>query len=508
MSLIGKTVEEQMWNFFMARVGNAYGVAALMGHWFAESGLNPRNLQNSFEKKLGYTDESYTKAVDNGSYTNFIHDSAGYGLAQWTFWSRKQNLLSFAQGRGCSIGDTEMQFEFGYQELCTGYKSVLAVMKSAKSVREASDVLLTQYERPADQSEAVKVKRAGYGEGFYRKYAGAGTKPQNGGGNMSNSTLVDCTVLSPNHSGKRTKALCRITPHCVVGQLTAEGIGGCFTSASRQASCNYGIGTEGRTVLVVDEAYRSWCSSSNDNDQQAVTIECASDKTAPYAMNSKVYNKLIDLCVDICRRNGKKRLLWLGSKEKTLAYAPKGDERVLTAHRWFANKSCPGDWLYSRYGELAEKVTAALGGSSVSKPAETPAQGGDTVKNFPAVPFMVQVIIPDLCIRKSPAMGDNKTGQYTGKGAFTIVEVKDGWGKLKSGAGWIWLENPSYCTVKGSVASAPAASKPTAPAKSVEDIAREVIRGSWGNGAERKRRLEAAGYNYAQVQAAVNRLKK
>ena len=135
MSLIGKTVEEQMWNFFMARVGNAYGVAALMGHWFAESGLNPRNLQNSFEKKLGYTDESYTKAVDNGSYTNFIHDSAGYGLAQWTFWSRKQNLLSFAQGRGCSIGDTEMQFEFGYQELCTGYKSVLAVMKSAKSVR-------------------------------------------------------------------------------------------------------------------------------------------------------------------------------------------------------------------------------------------------------------------------------------------------------------------------------------------------------------------------------------
>lgn len=273
---------------------------------------------------------------------------------------------------------------------------------------------------------------------------------------MSNSTLVDCTVLSPNHSGKRTKALCRITPHCVVGQLTAEGIGGCFTSASRQASCNYGIGTEGRTVLVVDEAYRSWCSSSNDNDQQAVTIECASDKTAPYAMNSKVYNKLIDLCVDICRRNGKKRLLWLGSKEKTLAYAPKGDEMVLTAHRWFANKSCPGDWLYSRYGELAEKVTAALGGSSVSKPAETPAQGGDTVKNFPAVPFMVQ----------------------------------------------------AYCTVKGSVASAPAASKPTAPAKSVEDIAREVIRGSWGNGAERKRRLEAAGYNYAQVQAAVNRLKK
>lgn len=182
MSLIGKTVEEQMWNFFMARVGNAYGVAALMAHWFAESGLNPKNLQNNFEKKLGYTDESYTKAVDNGSYTNFVHDSAGYGLAQWTYWSRKQNLLCFAQERGCSIGDTEMQFEFGYHELSTGYKAVLAVMKSAKSVREASDVLLTQYERPADQSEAVKVKRAGYGQKYYEKYAESAL---NGGNNMS-----------------------------------------------------------------------------------------------------------------------------------------------------------------------------------------------------------------------------------------------------------------------------------------------------------------------------------
>ncbi len=503
MSLIGKTVEEQMWNFFMARVGNAYGVAALMGHWFAESGLNPKNLQNSFEKKLGYTDESYTKAVDNGSYTNFVRDSAGYGLAQWTYWSRKQNMLRFARERGCSIGDTEMQFEFGYQELCTGYKGVLAVMKSAKSVREASDVLLTQYERPADQSEEVKVKRAGYGRKYYEKYVRASA--QDGGGNMSNSTLVDCKVLSPNHSGKRTKTLCRITPHCVVGQLTAEGIGGCFTSKSRQASCNYGIGTEGRTVLVVDEVNRSWCSSSNDNDQQAVTIECASDKTAPYAMNSKVYDKLIKLCADICRRNGKKRLLWLGSKEKTLAYSPKSDEMVLTAHRWFANKSCPGDWLYSRYGDLAEQVTRQLGSSGSTIPPSVSAgssASGDTVTSFPAVPFQVQVIIADLNIRKSP--NGEKAGKYTGKGTFTITEVRNGWGKLKSGAGWIWLENPSYCTVKGSVASSPAATAK----KSIDEIAREVRNGKWGNGAERKKRLEAAGYNYATVQAAVNRLCK
>ena len=186
---------------------------------------------------------------------------------------------------------------------------------------------------------------------------------------MSNSSLVNCTVKSPNHSGKRTHRISRLTPHCVVGQLSAESIGGCFTSPSRQASCNYGIGSDGRVCLVVDEENRSWCSSSSDNDQRAVTIECASDKTSPYAMNNAVYSKLVDLCVDICKRNGITKLLWLGSKEATLVYEPKANEAVLTAHRWFANKSCPGDWLYSRYGDLANRVNARLGSS---EPAPQP----------------------------------------------------------------------------------------------------------------------------------------
>lgn len=198
---------------------------------------------------------------------------------------------------------------------------------------------------------------------------------------MSNSTLVDCSILSPNHSGKRTKALCRITPHCFVGQVTAERIGDCFASKSKRASCTYGIGMDGRKVLIVPEAYRSWCSSSKDNDQQAVTIECASDQTAPYAMNSKVYDSLIELCADICKRNGKTKLLWLGSKEKTLAYTPKSDEMVLTAHRWFANKSCPGDWLYLRYGELADKVNQLLAG------------GKTGIINVESNPFMEPVTV-------------------------------------------------------------------------------------------------------------------
>lgn len=360
MALSGANDSQKIWNRLIKEGFNAYGAAGLMGNLEAESALKPKNLQNSYESKLGYTDDTYTAAVDNGSYSNFVKDSAGYGLAQWTYWSRKQNLLNFAQAAGKSIGDLEMQLDFLCKELKESYPPVYNTLKTAGSVKAASDIVLTQFERPADQSESVKTKRAGYGQEFYDQYAGNKT----GGSSMSNSSLVNCTVKSPNHSGARTHAVDRITPHCVVGQLTAESIGGCFTSPSREASCNYGIGKDGRVVLCVDEDNRSWCSSSNANDQRAITIECASDTTAPYAMTDAVYKKLIALCVDICKRYGKKKLLWFGDKTKSLNYSPKSDEMVLTVHRWFANKSCPGDWLYSRLGDVANQVTAQLGGSS------------------------------------------------------------------------------------------------------------------------------------------------
>ena len=492
----------------------------------------------------------------------------------------------------------------------------------------------------------------------------------------TNSPLVVYTKLSPNHSGQRTHSIDRITPHCVVGQLSAESICGCFISSSRQASCNYGIGTDGRVSLCVEEKNRSWCSSSRENDQRAVTIECASDMNEPYAMNSAVYDSLVKLCIDICKRNGKKKLLWLGEKNKTLNYAPAADEMVLTVHRWFANKSCPGNWLYARMGDLAAKVTAALGGSSSSgmqasslknlseaeavakigplftanqktsgilacvsmaqfilesgygkselaqnanncfgmkkslsgntwsgsawdgksiytkktqeqnkdgsyvtitadfrkypsveksvadhsayllgakngdklryvglkgctdykkaaqlikdggyatsltyveklcsiiekwnltqfdgKAADAPVKNPDTVTTFPTVPFLVKVIIDDLNYRSEPSMNGKVNGQ-TGKGTFTIVEVRDGWGRLKSGAGWIWLCNPSYCIVGGKVTSA------QTPSKSIEELAREVIQGKWSNGEERKQKLKAAGYDYSAVQKRVNELLK
>ena len=251
----------------------------------------------------------------------------------------------------------------------------------------------------------------------------------------TNSSLVVYTKLSPNNSGQRTHSIDRITPHCVVGQCTAEGLGDWFYKSSTQASSNYGIDKDGRVGMYVEEKNRSWCSSSNANDQRAITIECASDTSEPYAFRDVVYNRLIDLCVDICKRNGKNKLIWFGDKDKTLNYTPASGEMILTVHRWFANKSCPGNWMYTRMSDLASKVTAKLGGTSTSTQTET-------TNSFPAVPFLVNVIIDDLNIRTSAGMGNNLTGKYTGKGTFTIVEVQNGWGKLKSGAGWIYLENP------------------------------------------------------------------
>lgn len=362
MSLKGSNNAEKIWNFLKSKGFNDYGIAGMMGNLYAESGLNPTNLQNSYEKSLGYTDDEYTKAVDKGKYGDFIKDSAGFGIAQWTYWSRKKALLEYAKSSKKSIGDLEMQLEFLYKELSEGYKSVLETLKNAKSVLEASNAVLLKFERPADQSKSVQEKRASYGMDYYNKYFETKTNT-NGGIKMgySNSKLVNCTVKSPNHSGTRTHKIDRITPHCVVGQLSAEGIGGCFTSTSVQASCNYGIGYDARVCLIVDEKNRSWCSSSNSNDQRAVTIECASDSTAPYAFKSVVYDKLVKLCVDICKRNGLKKVLWFGDKTKSLNYNPKDGECVLTVHRWFANKSCPGDWMYSRMGQLAKDINKALG---------------------------------------------------------------------------------------------------------------------------------------------------
>lgn len=353
---------EKIWKYLKSKGLNDYGAAGLMGNLYAESGLNPKNLQNSYEKKLGYTDAQYTAAVDNGKYKNFVKDSAGYGLAQWTYWSRKQALIDFCKTAGTSIGDLDMQLNFLWKELSDGYRGVINVLMNATSVIEASNTVLLQFERPADQSASVQLKRAEYGQAYYDKYA---NKNQEGGSVvMSNSSLVSYTKISPNKSSPRNHSIDRISIHCVVGQCSVETLGNIFAPTSRQASSNYGIGLDGKIGMYVEEKDRSWCTSSSSNDNRAVTIEVASDTYDPYKVTDAAYASLLDLVTDICKRNGKTKIIWFGDKEKTLSYTPKPNEMVMTVHRWFVNKSCPGDYLYNKHPEIAAEVNRRLSGGN------------------------------------------------------------------------------------------------------------------------------------------------
>lgn len=253
---------------------------------------------------------------------------------------------------------------------------------------------------------------------------------------MSNSPLVNCTMISPNRTSPRDHTIDTITIHCVVGQLSAQSIGGCFTNPSSQASCNYGIGTDGRVVLCVEEKDRSWCSSNAANDNRAVTIECASDTTHPYAINDKVYRSLINLCTDICQRNGIRELKW--KADKSLIGQP--DKQNMTVHRWFANKACPGDYIYNRLGQIAKEVNARLG-NGTSDYVYTPITGTARAtveqmrayikKKNPKVAQSVLKMIP-LYISEGTAEGIRgdvafaqsclETGNFTFKGSAVTLD--------------------------------------------------------------------------------------
>lgn len=183
---------------------------------------------------------------------------------------------------------------------------------------------------------------------------------------MSNSPLVSYIKISPNKYSPRNHEVDRITIHCFVGQVTAKR--GCevFAPTSKKASCNYVVGYDGSIGLCVDEKDGSWCSSSSSNDNRAITIETASDNYEPYAVTEKAYAALIDLVTDICKRYGKTKLIWFGDKDKTLSYTPAKDEMVMTVHRWFANKSCPGKYLYDRHGQIAAEVNKRLGATETA----------------------------------------------------------------------------------------------------------------------------------------------
>lgn len=379
----------------------------------------------------------------------------------------------------------------------------------------------------------------------------------------TNSSLVNYTKLSPNHSGQRTHAIDTITIHCVVGQCSVETIGNIFYPSSRQASSNYGVGYDGRIGMYVEEKNRSWCSSSAANDQRAITIEVASDTTSPYAVNDKAYSATIKLVTDICKRNGIKKLVWSTDKNTRVNHL---NGCNMTVHRDYANKSCPGDYLYGKMSDIAAKVNANLGvTTTVSSDTVYTVVAGDTLSGIAAkygttyqklaeynnianpnvITVGQKIKIPSTktttTASTTTSTSSNKTttttatsslkagakltlknvALYASSSATSKAATKTGtyylWstevvnkrvritnstsnvGKSGQVTGWI-TESDAKSTAGVSTTST------TSTKKSNEQIAKEVIAGKWGNGSDRKTKLTAAGYDYATIQALVNKL--
>lgn len=305
---------------------------------------------------------------------------------------------------------------------------------------------------------------------------------------MSNSPLVSYTKISPNKSSPRNHKIDTVTIHCLVGQCSVETLGNVFAPTSRQASSNYGIGYDGRIGMYVEEKDRSWCSSNAANDNRAITIEVASDTKEPYAVNAKAYAALIDLLVDICKRNGIKELVWSTNKADRVNHK---NGCNMTVHRDYANKSCPGTYLYERHAQIASEVNKRLGSTNIKPAPEKPSGGLYRVQTGAF---------------KSKANADAMLAKVKAKGFDTyMVKVGDLY-KIQVGAFKVKANAEAALKKLQAAGFSGFITTEQGAGKSVDELAREVLQGKWGNGAERKKRLEAAGYDYAAVQKKVNQL--
>lgn len=305
---------------------------------------------------------------------------------------------------------------------------------------------------------------------------------------MSNSPLVNYTKISPNKSSPRNHKIDTVTIHCVVGQCSVETLGNVFAPTSRQASSNYGIGYDGRIGMYVEEKDRSWCSSNAANDNRAITIEVASDTKEPYAVNAKAYAALIDLLVDICKRNGIKELVWSTNKADRVNHK---NGCNMTVHRDYANKSCPGTYLYERHAQIASEVNKRLGSTNIKPAPEKPSGGLYRVQTGAF---------------KSKANADAMLSKVKAKGFDTyMVKVGDLY-KIQVGAFKVKANAEAMMKKLQAAGFSAFITAEEGTGKSVDELAREVLQGKWGNGAERKKRLEVAGYDYAAVQKKVNQL--
>lgn len=317
---------------------------------------------------------------------------------------------------------------------------------------------------------------------------------------MSNSPLVNYVHISPNKTSPRNHKIDTITIHHMAGNLSVEACGNVFTPTSRQASSNYGIGSDGRIGMYVEEKDRSWCSSSGANDNRAITIEVANDGGAPdWHVSDAAIKSLIELCVDICKRNGIARLLWKNDK----SLVGQVDKQNLTIHQWFAPTACPGPYLHNKLGYIADEVNKKLEASEPKKEL--------------AATTMYRV---QTGAYTSLTNANNQFKKVKDAGFDAYMVKSDGYYKIQVGAYSVKknAENmlaklkaagfSAFITTKSGTAVSTTNTSTSPKKKTNEEIAKEVIQGKWGNGQARKDALTKAGYNYNTIQSIVDKLLK
>lgn len=424
------TPAAHIWDFLLARIHNPCGVAGLMGNLRAESALNPRNLQNSYEKKLGYTDDTYTAAVDSGTYRDFVHDGAGYGLAQWTYWSRKQRLLFMAQERGTSVGDLDTQLECLWTELQAN-SAVLKVLESATTVREASDVVLVKFERPANQSDEVKAKREAYGIQYYNDFTGGETLANydkyilsTGTHYISNSGKDENSGTKGGKAGDQTGHEWELKkwynrPWTVVLRYPDQVVALKIAQLGIDAALNNKIGyDQGQRTTYWKQLQAA------GYDPSKITTACEEDCTAGVSANVRAAGYIFGIkalqSVPICSsRNMRKEFTKAGFKAFTAS-------KYLTSGKYLF----PGDILLYENHHAATNVTLGSavkadwhpGSAPVPVPSTTVKITGDTV-NVRTGPGTKNAII-----------GIAKKGEK-----YTFTAVSDGWYNIdfKGAPGWV-----------------------------------------------------------------------
>lgn len=459
-----------IWDFLKKEGFNDYGVAGLMGNLDAESGLRPNNLQDTYSRKFGLSDIQYTQKVDNGTYTNFVKDEAGYGLAQWTYWSRKQNLLNYAKAKGKSIGDLEMQLEFLCKELKEQYtNSVYNVLKTATSLQQASDAVLMNFERPLNAA-SQKSKRAGKGQVYYNQFAKGventmATNSYRKGQSVKlstnfNSSEFDCkgggccseTIINP----QLVKYLQQIRDH-FKAPITITSAYRCPTHNSRVGGAPgsrhskgdaadivvkgrtprevakyaesigikgiglYETSADGYFVHIDTRSTKSFWYGQNEqprttfggsSSSTTVTTDTTNNSETTLSLNDRgtavkeVQEMLIELGYDLSS----------GPNDKT-----KGADGIYGMRTWRAVIDFQRKNNLDPDGVVGEITMAAL--------EKATSKAGHTVK----------VTASLLNVRSGPSIENSVVGMIRKNATYKLLEIKDGWGRIASPAGWISL---------------------------------------------------------------------